>query len=65
MHRAGSSFHQGLLGGELLEYVIQQREDQWAAYRERLEAMAAVTGDGSGLVAQGDGYFERAGVDCC
>src|SRR5690242_4070935 len=41
-YRAGSPFHQGLLGGELLEYLIQRREDQWDVYRERLEAMAEV-----------------------
>jgi hypothetical protein len=58
-YKAGSPFHCGLKGGELLEYAVQHREEQWAAYRERSEAVSDVTGDGVDLIAQGEAYFER------
>ncbi len=58
-YRAGSPFHLGLVGGELLEYAVQTRDDQWATYRERFEVLADATGDGGDLIAQGDAYFAR------
>lgn len=58
-YKAGSPFHLHLVGGELLEYAVQIREEQWAAYRERLEVLADATGDGSDLLAQGDAFFAR------
>jgi hypothetical protein len=58
-YKSGSPFHCDLLGGELLEYAVDKREEQWAAYRERLEAVVEVTGDGADLIAQGEAYFGR------
>ena len=58
-YRSGSPFHCGLVGWEIQEENAIRREKQWEVYRNRLEILADVIGDGDELLSQGERYFER------